>query len=83
MSLQVGEMPDSNPGLQVSQSGALPLSHHIPSKEEIVFCCGVLTGLETEENWMKTNILHEYLISENSLPDVMKAPAYVDSLCQI
>ena len=30
MSLQVGEMPDSNPGLQVLQSGALPISHHIP-----------------------------------------------------
>ena len=30
MSLQLGEMPDSNLGLQVSQSGALPLSHHIP-----------------------------------------------------
>ena len=30
MSLQVGEMPDSNPGLQVLQPGALPLSHHIP-----------------------------------------------------
>jgi len=30
MSLQVGEMPDSNPGLQVFQPGALPLSHHIP-----------------------------------------------------
>ena len=30
MSLQVGEMPDLNPGLQVLQSGALPLSHHIP-----------------------------------------------------
>jgi hypothetical protein len=25
MSLQVGEMPDSNPGLQVLQSGALPI----------------------------------------------------------
>ena len=30
MSLQVGEIPDSNPGLQVLQPGALPLSHHIP-----------------------------------------------------
>ena len=30
MSLQVGEMPDLNPGLQVLQPGALPLSHHIP-----------------------------------------------------
>ena len=30
MSLQVGEMPDSNLGLQILQSGALPLSHHIP-----------------------------------------------------
>ena len=30
MSLQVGEMPNLNPGLQVSQSGALPLSHDIP-----------------------------------------------------
>ena len=30
VSLQVGEMPDSNPGLQVLQSGALPFSHHIP-----------------------------------------------------
>ena len=29
MSLQVGEMPDSNPGLQVLQFGALPMSHHI------------------------------------------------------
>ena len=36
MSQQVGEMPDSNPGLQVSQSGALPLSHHIP----IIGLCG-------------------------------------------
>jgi len=26
MSLQVGEMPDLNPGRQVLQSGALPLS---------------------------------------------------------
>ena len=31
MSLQVGEKPDLNLGLQVSQPGALPLSHHIPS----------------------------------------------------
>ena len=30
MSLQVGEVPASNPGLQVLQPGALPLSHHIP-----------------------------------------------------
>ena len=30
MSLQVGEMLDSNPGSQVLQSGALPMSHHIP-----------------------------------------------------
>ena len=30
MSLQVGEMPDSNLGPQVLQSGALPMSHHIP-----------------------------------------------------
>jgi len=29
MSLQVGEMPDSNPALQVLQSGALQMSHHI------------------------------------------------------
>ena len=35
MSLQVGEMPDSNPGLQVVQSGALPLSHHIPKSHLI------------------------------------------------
>ncbi len=33
MSLHVGEMPDSNPGLQVLQSGALPLSYHIPLNE--------------------------------------------------
>ena len=33
MSLQVGEMPDWNPGLQVLQSGALPLSHHIPQRK--------------------------------------------------
>jgi len=32
MSLQVGVMPDLNPGLQVLQSGALPLSHHIPQE---------------------------------------------------
>jgi len=32
VSLQVREMPDLNPGLQVSQSGALPLSHHNPQK---------------------------------------------------
>ena len=30
MSLQVGEMPDSNPGLQVLQSGAQPMSHQSP-----------------------------------------------------
>ena len=30
MSLQVGEMPDSNLGLQVLQPAVLSLSHHIP-----------------------------------------------------
>ena len=30
LSLQVGEMPDSNLGLHVLQSGALPLSQHVP-----------------------------------------------------
>ena len=38
LSLQVGEMPDLNPGLQVLQSGAPPLSHHIPHKKICKYC---------------------------------------------
>ena len=44
MSLQVGlgEMPDLNPGLLFSQSGALPLSHHIP---KTMFCFEYFRGV--------------------------------------
>ena len=37
MSLQVGGMPDLNPGLQILQPGALPLSHHIPQGAPCAF----------------------------------------------
>ena len=59
MSLQVGEMPDSNPGLQVIQPGALPLSHPTPQ----VTTCGApdaLTRLGARTFLLLSHILESH-----------------------